>query len=66
MCDTFGCLYRKYVKSFYWSVLTLMTIGETPSPQTNLVSECNLGPLCQASKLNRVMNHLTLCLITLA
>ncbi|KAL9957859.1 hypothetical protein ACROYT_G034809 [Oculina patagonica] len=27
---------RKYVKSFYWSVLTLMTIGETPSPQTNL------------------------------
>ncbi|PFX23116.1 Cyclic nucleotide-gated cation channel alpha-3 [Stylophora pistillata] len=29
-------LTRKYVKSFYWSVLTLMTIGETPSPQTNL------------------------------
>lgn len=27
---------RKYVKSFYWSVLTLMTIGETPSPQTNV------------------------------
>lgn len=27
---------RKYVKSFYWSVLTLMTIGETPSPQTNI------------------------------
>ncbi|XP_068689306.1 cyclic nucleotide-gated channel alpha-3-like [Montipora foliosa] len=27
---------RKYIKSFYWSVLTLMTIGETPSPQTNI------------------------------
>ncbi|KAK2560571.1 Cyclic nucleotide-gated cation channel alpha-3 [Acropora cervicornis] len=27
---------RKYIKSFYWSVLTLMTIGETPSPQTNV------------------------------
>ena len=31
--------FRKYVKSFYWSVLTLMTIGETPSPQTNMVSD---------------------------
>ena len=31
--------FRKYIKSFYWSVLTLMTIGETPSPQTNVVSE---------------------------
>lgn len=37
--------FRKYVKSFYWSVLTLMTIGETPSPQTNLVSVCYLGRL---------------------
>ena len=36
---TFPFFFRKYVKSFYWSVLTLMTIGETPSPQTNIVSD---------------------------
>ena len=29
---------RKYIKSFYWSVLTLTTIGETPNPHTNIVS----------------------------
>jgi len=29
--------YRKYIKSLYWSVLTLTTIGETPEPITNLV-----------------------------
>ncbi|KAK3732818.1 hypothetical protein QZH41_017715, partial [Actinostola sp. cb2023] len=29
-------LSRKYIKSLYWSILTLTTIGETPEPITNL------------------------------
>ncbi|XP_048580019.1 cyclic nucleotide-gated cation channel alpha-3 isoform X2 [Nematostella vectensis] len=31
-----GKLLRKYIKSLYWSILTLTTIGETPEPSTNL------------------------------
>ncbi len=31
-----GTLSRKYVYSFYWSTLTLTTIGELPQPQTNV------------------------------
>lgn len=31
-----GSLLRKYVYSFYWSTLTLTTIGELPQPQTNV------------------------------
>lgn len=38
--DTTSCpwnfLSRKYIYSFYWSTLTLTTIGELPEPQTNL------------------------------
>ncbi|XP_067949900.1 cyclic nucleotide-gated channel alpha-3-like [Watersipora subatra] len=29
-------LARKYIYSFYWSTLTLTTIGETPAPQTDI------------------------------
>ena len=29
-------LTRKYIYSFYWSTLTLTTIGETPAPQTDV------------------------------
>ncbi len=31
-----GTLSRKYIYSFYWSTLTLTTIGELPQPETNL------------------------------
>ncbi|XP_031549231.1 cyclic nucleotide-gated cation channel alpha-3-like isoform X2 [Actinia tenebrosa] len=31
-----GRFSRKYIKSLYWSILTLTTIGETPEPITNL------------------------------
>lgn len=31
-----GTLSRKYIYSFYWSTLTLTTIGELPQPQNNL------------------------------
>ena len=30
-----GCFSRQYIYSFYWSTLTLTTIGELPEPQTN-------------------------------
>lgn len=33
-----------------------MTIGETPSPQTNLVSGCNLGPLLPGVKIKLLRN----------
>ena len=31
-----GTLTRQYIYSFYWSTLTLTTIGELPVPQTNI------------------------------
>lgn len=34
--NTYSTLARKYVYSFYWSTQTLTTIGEIPSPYTNL------------------------------
>lgn len=30
-----GSLYQQYLKSFYWSTLTLTAIGDLPSPATN-------------------------------
>lgn len=32
----YDTLTRKYVHSFYWSALTLTTIGDLPSPETNV------------------------------
>ena len=34
--EDWGFLTRQYIYSFYWSTLTLTTIGELPVPQTNL------------------------------
>lgn len=34
--EDWGHLARQYIYSFYWSTLTLTTIGELPVPQTNL------------------------------
>ena len=34
--EEWGLLTRQYIYSFYWSTLTLTTIGELPVPQTNL------------------------------
>ena len=34
--EDWGYLSRQYIYSFYWSTLTLTTIGELPVPQTNL------------------------------
>lgn len=34
--EDWGHLSRQYIYSFYWSTLTLTTIGELPVPQTNL------------------------------
>lgn len=31
-----GSLYQQYLQSFYWSTLTLTTIGDLPQPTTNL------------------------------
>lgn len=33
---SYDTLTRKYVRSFYWSTLTLTTIGDLPSPVTNV------------------------------
>ena len=33
---SYNTLTRKYVQSFYWSALTLTTIGDLPSPETNV------------------------------
>lgn len=33
---SYDTLTRKYVYSFYWSALTLTTIGDLPSPETNV------------------------------
>ena len=33
---SYDTLTRKYVHSFYWSALTLTTIGDLPSPETNV------------------------------
>ena len=33
---SYDTLTRKYVRSFYWSALTLTTIGDLPSPVTNI------------------------------
>lgn len=30
-----GTLSRQYIYSFYWSTLTLTTIGETPTPESD-------------------------------
>lgn len=32
----YSSLSRKYIYSFYWSTLTLTTIGETPAPETDV------------------------------
>ena len=34
--EEWGFLSRQYIYAFYWSTLTLTTIGELPVPQTNL------------------------------
>ena len=34
--EEWGLISRQYIYSFYWSTLTLTTIGELPVPQTNL------------------------------
>lgn len=33
--EEYSTLSRKYIYSFYWSTLTLTTIGETPAPRTD-------------------------------
>lgn len=34
--EAWNCLSRKYVYCFYWSTMTLTTIGEVPSPENTL------------------------------
>ena len=52
-------LSRQYIYSFYWSTLTLTTIGELPEPQTNLeyifvITDYLLGILMFASLVGNV------------
>ncbi|KAG7161276.1 cGMP-gated cation channel alpha-1-like, partial [Homarus americanus] len=41
----FKTLSRKYLGSVYWSTLTLTTIGDLPTPETNRQGNTSLQPL---------------------
>ena len=34
--DAYASVWRKYLKSMYWATLTLTTIGDLPSPESNI------------------------------
>jgi CRP-like cAMP-binding protein len=62
--ETWKPLLRKYVYSFYWSTLTLTTIGETPQPVTDgeyvfVVLDFLMGVLIFASIVGNVGSMIT-------
>lgn len=62
--SVWGDLSRQYIYSFYWSALTLTTIGELPQPQTNLeyvvvICDYLIGILMFATIVGNVGNIIT-------
>lgn len=60
----FSTLSRKYIYSFYWSTLTLTTIGETPPPQNDfeyvfVVADFLVGVLIFATIVGNVGSMIT-------
>ncbi|KAI0211322.1 Cyclic nucleotide-gated channel cone photoreceptor subunit alpha [Lamellibrachia satsuma] len=41
--DAYASVWRKYLKSMYWATLTLTTIGDLPSPESNIEYVFTIG-----------------------